>query len=435
MLITEVTKPKATEFEALVPGQKLSKTPAPPILLSETEIKKFVDLAVRGVFAQRARPLIKLQKKLVAKLKKQTPEKAKILTKQLAQISQELVGIGQTTELWQEISSRCSNAIQAMQTSRQLLYRGTEGPRVFRGMSRNNRRASDTAQSVQRVVDEFLGNAGFQALRGNSIFATSNRSQADSYGTLYLIFPVDGAAITWNKKYIDFYSDVADGWTAQDATNWIRSGISASGFNIQAKKILNLLYKLGQWFDSREQEIFQLLKKTKRQEQQDSLNLIKRSFRRSADQTESLLWDFERSNPPPNLIPHSIQIFNKIYKNTLKDFQSLVQIAKLLGIYDQLASKLTQYLKEFNKMAAELQGKLQATQQIATSPDPAAQKKLAEQMGFVSGNLAGALRSGNEIYISGEYYALELNLREGFNFEVFDYTSTIMSLLRTPGKK
>ena len=38
---------------------------------------------------------------------------------------------------------------------------------------------------------------GFTALRGNSIFATSVPSRARIYGTLYIIFPIDGFDFTY----------------------------------------------------------------------------------------------------------------------------------------------------------------------------------------------------------------------------------------------
>lgn len=73
------------------------------------------------------------------------------------------------------------------------LYRGNNSSvSVFEGRSRIDRRVKDSLSEVSQVLDHYLEIMGFQALRRNSIFVTTSESDAQQYGTLYLIFPKNG---------------------------------------------------------------------------------------------------------------------------------------------------------------------------------------------------------------------------------------------------
>jgi len=123
----------------------------------------------------------------------------------------DMAHLGMITQLWKQITSSCSQSLAAMRASRRALYRGAGGAMAYWGQPWQSRRPADTHRDEQALVDQFLEQAGFAARRGNSIFATSNIRQAVDYGDdLYLVFPVNGAAITWNRRIVDFYSDVVE---------------------------------------------------------------------------------------------------------------------------------------------------------------------------------------------------------------------------------
>lgn len=114
-------------------------------------------------------------------------------------------------EFFTRVVKECSFAVNAMKKTRELLFRGRNSL-----LSPNqlyypnpNRQPIDNKPSMQRVVDSVLSAAGFTALRGNSIFCTSNKIQASSYGLVHVIFPLDGFTFTWSQLYKDFYMNFA----------------------------------------------------------------------------------------------------------------------------------------------------------------------------------------------------------------------------------
>lgn len=105
----------------------------------------------------------------------------------------------------------CSESIVAMQEAKKFLYRGlnlAEEYDVFKGRSRKNREAKDTSNKMQKAMDDLYMKAGFKALRSNSIFCSSEYNTAESYGDVYIIFPVNGFSFTWSPKIYDFYNDM-----------------------------------------------------------------------------------------------------------------------------------------------------------------------------------------------------------------------------------
>lgn len=113
------------------------------------------------------------------------------------------------------LNSQCSEIIQAMKASNKFLYRGVRGysdpnfPEQFKGKSRSDRKTMGTSSWHQPVMDKILANNGFAALRGNSIFCTSNIEDSTTYGRPYIIFPINGFDFTWSPVYQDLYGDPA----------------------------------------------------------------------------------------------------------------------------------------------------------------------------------------------------------------------------------
>ena len=122
------------------------------------------------------------------------------------------------------IQENCKESLAAMRAGKEFLYRGSANKdfKAFKGASRENRRPLSTKAHYQVLLDEMLTQYGFTAIRSNSIYCTSNISEADYYsksvGTTYMIFPIDGFKFTWSEYSGDLYAlmNAADYRTLDD---------------------------------------------------------------------------------------------------------------------------------------------------------------------------------------------------------------------------
>lgn len=95
-------------------------------------------------------------------------------------------------QLLTKISMECSEFIAEAKKANKWLYRGANGPSAFVGRSWDKRKTKDSSSDAQNFFDQYLAAQGFVALRGNSIFATSDIDHAVEFGDLFFIFPVNG---------------------------------------------------------------------------------------------------------------------------------------------------------------------------------------------------------------------------------------------------
>lgn len=112
-------------------------------------------------------------------------------------------------KLIKTIAKECSKAIVEYRKTGLILLRGigSNSPVAFMGRSWNNRESKDSSQRLQGIYDNALKSKGFKALRGNSIFTTTDDSFAASYGNLYYIFPKNNSSYTWSKYEKDLVLD------------------------------------------------------------------------------------------------------------------------------------------------------------------------------------------------------------------------------------
>lgn len=133
----------------------------------------------------------------------------------------------------ERLSKECSDAVYAMQMTNKFLYRGVKvgghnagtiwkprilqgsAPTIFKSSSRENRKSLDTPNHIQDMIDGALEATGFTALRSNSIFCSGDKRAAMNYGVPYIIFPIDGFALTWSSNFVDLYSDAIEDKNAQ----------------------------------------------------------------------------------------------------------------------------------------------------------------------------------------------------------------------------
>lgn len=124
------------------------------------------------------------------------------------------------------VGQECSAAVSTYMQTHNVLYRGfrpsSVGDRtLFKGNPRNNRKTMSINSGIQTVIDDALSKCGFTALRSNSLFCTSDFSDADSYGKPYIIFPKNGFKFTWSPEIADLFLDLSRTYHVADVNDLI----------------------------------------------------------------------------------------------------------------------------------------------------------------------------------------------------------------------
>jgi hypothetical protein len=113
--------------------------------------------------------------------------------------------------LVQTIQKECSQALTAYKATGKVLFRGLKKNKsntpAYVGRSWNERRTLNSSDEGQQMFDYALQKMGISALRGNSIFTTSDSNQAEQYGFLYIIIPKDGFQFSWTLNDPDMVID------------------------------------------------------------------------------------------------------------------------------------------------------------------------------------------------------------------------------------
>lgn len=102
------------------------------------------------------------------------------------------------------IKEECSEIIRILNASQHTLYRGVKDcPIAFLGKPREDRNPLDSSNHAQELFDTAMKNAGYTALRSNSIFCSTSYDFAAGYGAVHAVFPKNGFSYTWSTKYRD----------------------------------------------------------------------------------------------------------------------------------------------------------------------------------------------------------------------------------------
>lgn len=75
---------------------------------------------------------------------------------------------------------------------------------AYYGRSHDQRRPKDTTFDDHYLLYKTMEKAGIEAHRGNSVFMRTG--SVGSYGTSFIMFPVDGFKYTWSPTVVDLYS-------------------------------------------------------------------------------------------------------------------------------------------------------------------------------------------------------------------------------------
>jgi hypothetical protein len=119
------------------------------------------------------------------------------------------------------IKKNCSDSLSIFIENKSILYRGIKRQDTyFTGESPVNRIPVDTPKFLSFVIDDKLESCGFNALRSNSIFCTSNINHASAYSytpnSLYVIFPINGFDYSY-CKYNDLTEEIE--WNTAEIQN------------------------------------------------------------------------------------------------------------------------------------------------------------------------------------------------------------------------
>lgn len=108
----------------------------------------------------------------------------------------------QFDKIWDRIiAPNCKEIITNYQNTQQFLRRGTTtNLNIYRGKSFEGRKSKDSSADFSELFDKMLVANGMEALRSNSIFATSKGGLAGNFGDPYIIFPFDGFKFTYTNE-------------------------------------------------------------------------------------------------------------------------------------------------------------------------------------------------------------------------------------------
>lgn len=103
------------------------------------------------------------------------------------------------------IKQNCGQILELYHTIPERMYRNAKMGNVgfFITNSPENRTPVDTPPNLQHDVDYALHEAGFRALRSNSIFVLGV-PPLYKFGEQYIIFPEDNFEFTWSIEFMDF---------------------------------------------------------------------------------------------------------------------------------------------------------------------------------------------------------------------------------------
>lgn len=267
---------------------------------------------------------------------------------------------------WVLIQKYCSDYVAAVRKSKKFLYRGvtSKGDQVFFNKARPDRKPKDTNELTQQSVDQVLKAAGFKALRGNSIFATSDSEQAEDYGRLYAVFPFNNANITWNMKYEDLWTDAI-------------AGSSFHAFVARNYGITTLSSKI----DEPMKAMWELARELGELESYPADYGYSQTDAAEFSNMHTRLVSALSNGRPANIVNAAKYCYRTImsmenYQRTLKaHIQNLTKL-NTVDVVDL-------HKQDFSVKDA---------------------KVVAEKMGFVQGFLPDAMRVGHEVYISGWYF-------------------------------
>jgi len=283
------------------------------------------------------------------------------------------------------IQKDCSEYLQAVAAAKKVLFRGTEPGdhplSAYVGRSHKKRKTKDTSSAIQTGVDKILASKGFTALRHNSIFTSSRLEIASGYGIPYIIFPKNGFSFTWSPKLTDFYQEMVQDEEIYDWSEFV----NIHGASTLDYTILNMFPRIGYYLG-----IFEV--SLEKHPKLKSLYLSIKNLNENIDEMlEEIDYDY------PNINGADINRYISQVMEIIRALETEPEIQDILKSKPKLA-------KDFKKMKSEI-GKFTAEWQKNKNLNRS--DIIFQKLGYTNQNLNAALKSGHEVMINGEYYALE----------------------------
>ena len=116
----------------------------------------------------------------------------------------------------------CSDIIDVYTQTQKVMYSGMKNvkPNVYIEKTPSNRIPRDAPINNQIAVDGKLKSAGFTALRNNSIFCSSKKTDAQHYTKAnpspHVIFPLNGFSFTYSSVFEDLFLNVFAPWKVKN---------------------------------------------------------------------------------------------------------------------------------------------------------------------------------------------------------------------------
>ena len=215
--------------EALKPGQKMKVKPTIDIKLSKqakaaivsdptvkSRVKKIEDEVLKLMDQRHVQWKILVNSNSVTKLNAARTKRLD-LDRQIAKLEKEKNTLivskfdEADAKYFSLIEKECSKFLVEVKKANKFLYRGMDNDHpVVYGRSHEKRDPKDTSERTQKEIDKILSDAGFKALRSNSIFTTGDYGRAGGYGDVYIIFPRNGYNFTWSTKHKDWVPHESD---------------------------------------------------------------------------------------------------------------------------------------------------------------------------------------------------------------------------------
>lgn len=293
-----------------------------------------------------------------------------------------------------------------------FLYRGTKrkNPAAYLANPPTNRRPKDTTEILQKELNSVFRLAGISATRGNSIFVSGSTSVAYDYGAAYIIFPIDGFHYSWSSKHEDLFSGLLDDMISLRELIGERGNdvsMISSDFADYMQELVNDINDLHHSFPKKIPNLKKGLNTL--------ANLIER-LERLNDRNGDLEELYYQAKLVVKGIWKNYKDVEKGLKTTQKFLATLKKnelvIKKSLGedFIDDYKSHFTEVQATLRKLMRYYPSIYKLIKNLSHGSDftKYEAKKIIDKMGIVSDTgLDKAIRSGNEIVLTGPYYAFK----------------------------
>lgn len=308
-----------------------------------------------------------------------------------------------TLRYFSYIELHCQQYLKGVVDAERFLFRGIGYKKqddAFIGNPKEDREPKDSSPEAQRLVDGAISMLGGKALRGNSIFTSSSYSQAENYGQVYIIFPVDGFNFMWSKIEHDLVLDhIPDIIHRAKLPNALAAAFDEGEAIDNYQNIVeDLDYFINDtvWaiLDNLTPAIKTALKLPKGTD--ESKDIIAAAVKKISatpawKKLQAAYRTYERIDPWSSKI--TAKDIHAAYVGLVEAYMPIQKVLPYLA-----AASLKRMVTKYES-AKQMANGIALTKPIA--------QKIVNAYGFTDKDLVGALKSGNEVCIKGNYLALE----------------------------